>query len=154
MNHRLSLITALCLAIACSESDVHGMDGVLARLAREHPCPALPPTNWTASDTSLGRGSRCVLVATGASAISAAGNKDPRFRALDLARAECVRLQRVTLRTPARDSVVADGWLVVFHYERKPDVAVAIRAATGEAGAFFNPRDDKSSTAAVCARAT
>ena len=142
-------------AISCAEGVQDApADGVPARLAREHPCPPAPPANWTAADPSLGQGTRCVLVATGASAVAAAKAQDARLRAIDLARAHCVRLERITVQTPSRDSVVADGWLVVFHYDTQPDVAVAIQARTGEAGAFLSPRDDGSSAAESCARAT
>jgi DNA-binding transcriptional LysR family regulator len=151
----LCLLAALAMAISCGQSKA-APDGeqVPARLFRDHPCPSVAPPNWTAADQSLGRGPRCVLVATAASAVMAAAAHDTGIARVRLERANCVRLERVTLRTGARDSIVSDGWLVVFYSDRQPDVAVAIHAATGEAGAFISPRDDGSTIAQKCAPAT
>jgi hypothetical protein len=119
---------------------------VMARVARENPCPTPVPRGWIAGDTTLAGGVRCSLVAAGAAAIRNL-NTTPQFvpllRATDPAAAICVSLSAQAYRDPTTgvvDTATAQ-WGLEFFFRETPGIVAAINRITGAARAGRTPHD-------------
>ena len=127
---------------------------VPAAVVERYACPSSLPAWWTAADPSLGSGERCALVAAAVETIVESFEADSALAAVDLDRVACVRAERITLRDPGDQRVVADTWLLAFYSDAQPDVAVAVRTDTVSMRAFINPRDMMASSEEICSPAT
>jgi hypothetical protein len=152
---RVIAYAAACLALGCDRpAQSPAADDVPATVVRRYSCPTDVPAAWTAADSSLGSGPRCTLVAAAAAAIAASARGDSTLAGVSLARATCVRAERVTLLDPSQRWVVADTWLVAFYSDSQPDAVAAIHVGTGAAHGFVSPRDVRATAQEMCAPAT
>jgi hypothetical protein len=152
---RVLLSAAIPLLAGCDRlAPSRAAGDVPAAIVHRYDCPPTLPVWWTAADSSLGSGDRCSLVAAAVSAIADGTEADSTLAAVDPNRAACVRAERIVLRDPGDQRVVADTWLVAFYSDAQPDVVVAVQTETGSMSAFINPRDVLESAEEICAPAT
>jgi len=126
---------------------------VLAEIQSAHPCPVSVPTGWVATDSSLGSGSRCSLVAASHAALQAfVGDTEvARVVNADLAREPiCTRLSTHAYRNLTTGAVELAQWTVEFVFPEPPTVVVEISRLTGTSRVLLGFEEGHLTRARIC----
>jgi len=126
---------------------------VLAAIQSAHPCPVSVPPGWVATDSSLGSGSRCSLVAASRAAVQAfAGDTEvARVLRADLEREPlCTRLSTDAYRNLTTGAVELAQWTVEFVFPAPPTVVVEISRLTGAPHVLLGLEEGHLSRTRIC----
>lgn len=110
------LLGGLLSRTAFAQQGPQAERAVLARIARQFPCPARVPAFWVAEDPTLGRGTRCSLVFAALNVRRPAGPDSVKTRT-DLPGARCVVVSNDTPVRPEDRNRLEPIWRFEFRGE-------------------------------------
>ena len=144
-------VVALPLAPLSGQATAQARARIPSQFVARFPCPTPIPHAWGVADSTLATQPRCALVAAAVHAFRRSIAQSPLLRDIALSKVACIRVQRMTLRDPNTERVVADNWLVSFYSDGQSDFEVPIDPRTGKGRPFRSPREFGFSTRELCA---